>query len=188
MLSLIFLLLSFDEAACIHEGLGNILSHRLHTSGIFTYAWVIPGGIFMLLVCICSMGFLRHLPERTRRDVVIAGAIYVTGTLGWEMAGGWYDSVYGSRNLTYMTLTVREEAFESAGIILFINSLLIYLKEHAVIHPQNNFIGVIFRKVLRCTPLRSRLISPRILLILSADKLKATSKNTMQAYLLASHT
>lgn len=128
MLSVIFLFLSLDEAACIHEAISSLLSQFIHTTGIFTYAWVIPGGVFTLVVLLSSLHFLRHLPKRTKRDFIIAGAIYVSGALGWEMAGGWYDSLHGSRNLTYMTLTVCEEAFECVGIILFIRSLLIYLK------------------------------------------------------------
>ncbi len=136
MFSLIFLVLSLDEVACIHEGLGNVLSHALHTSGFFEYAWVIPGGIFTLIVFISSLRFLQHLPAHPRKSFIIAGAVYVSGTLGWEMMGGWYDTLHGSRNMTYMTLTVLEEAFESAGIVLFIRALLVYLKEFSATRPE----------------------------------------------------
>lgn len=143
MLSLIFLFLSLDETACIHENVDSLISRFVHTSGIFAYAWVIPGGLFTLAIFLSSLKFLRHLPARTRREFIIAGAIYVSGALGWEMIGGWYDTIHGSRNLIYMTLTVCEEAFECVGIALFIRSLLIYLKElatsrHKTISPSSS--------------------------------------------------
>ncbi len=132
IMALIFLLLSLDEAACLHEGIGSLLSGVVHTSGVFTYAWVIPGGVFALVFFLSSWNFLQQLPKITRWQFILAGLLYVSGTLGWEMLGGWYDSMQGSRNLTYMTLTTLEEGSESIGIVLFIRALLIYLKRETL--------------------------------------------------------
>jgi len=43
VLSIIFLYLSIDEAVSIHEEAINPVRNALNTSGMFYYAWVIPG-------------------------------------------------------------------------------------------------------------------------------------------------
>lgn len=50
-------------------------------------------------------------------------------------------SMHGSRNLVYMTFTVCEEAFESASIILFTISLLIYKKDRQEANPASSPSG-----------------------------------------------
>ena len=44
------------------------------------------------------------------------------------MLGGWYVEQFGMQSLTYIAIVSFEESFEMAGIILFIHSLLAYMK------------------------------------------------------------
>ncbi len=127
-LAAIFLLLSADEAACMHEGVSSQLYSMFHTSGLLLYAWVLPGALFVLIFFLWSSRFLGHLPRSTRVRLVVAGALYVSGAIGWEMIGAWYDTHYGAHNVTLMTLNAFEETFECAGVILFIRAMLLHLQ------------------------------------------------------------
>jgi hypothetical protein len=140
VMSVVFVLLSLDEAACIHEGVGNQLSSVLHASGVFFYAWVIPGSVFVLLFFLWSIPFLRRLPETTRMGFLVAGCIYVSGAIGFEMFGAWYDSNFGARNLTLMTLNTLEESFECAGILIFTRAILLHL-QHNLCNAHGDLVG-----------------------------------------------
>lgn len=126
-LSIIFLGLSLDEAFSFHEQLIDPLRSALNTSGIFHFAWVIPGSIFVLLCLLAFWGFLCVLPKKTRHLFLIAGAIYVAGSLGMEMINGYYASLFGKWNIVYAIITTLEECFEMLGIAVFIYALLSYM-------------------------------------------------------------
>ena len=131
-LALIFLYLSIDEAACIHEQ-ANKLGPALHASGPFYFVWVIPAAILVSIFVLAYLGFLAHLPSRERWLFVIAGAIYVGGALGVEMVGGAYMSYQGEITegapaIIYALITTVEEFMEMAGILVFIYVLLAYLR------------------------------------------------------------
>ena len=126
----IFLFLSIDELVSLHELLIEPLRAALGTTGIFYFAWVIPYSVLVVLLGIRFLKFLTHLPAQTRRSFVLAGALYVGGALGMEMIDGLYASVYGQDNFTYAALTNLEEFLEMLGIVVFIHSLLVYLKRY----------------------------------------------------------
>ncbi len=132
ILSLIFLYLSLDEAACIHEQ-ANKLGPALHAAGPFYFVWVIPAAILVSIFVLAYLKFLAHLPRRERWLFVIAGATYVGGALGMEMVGGAYMSHYGelmegARAMTYALIVTTEEFLEMAGILVFIYVLLASLR------------------------------------------------------------
>lgn len=129
-LSIIFLFLSIDELASIHELLIEPLRAGLGTSGIFHFAWVIPYSGLVLLLGLKYLKFLTQLPAPTRRAFLLAGAIYIGGALGMEMIDGLYASLYGEKNLTYAFLTTIEETLEMLGIVVFLHTLLTYLKRY----------------------------------------------------------
>jgi hypothetical protein len=130
-LSAIFLFLSIDELVSLHELLIEPLRATLGTTGIFYFAWVIPYSVLVMLVGIRFLKFLTQLPAQTRRSFILAGALYVGGALGMEMIDGLYASVYGQENFTYAALTNLEEFLEMLGIVVFIHSLLVYLKRYS---------------------------------------------------------
>lgn len=127
-LSVIFLLLAIDEFASLHEKLIEPLQAKLNASGFFYFAWVIPGAAFTFVCLLIFTQFLKHLPAQTRRLFLLAGSLYVSGTLGIEMIGGYYSStIDGENNFIYAIIVTIEESLEMLGIAIFIYSLLHYI-------------------------------------------------------------
>lgn len=129
-LGAVFLLMSYDEAAGLHEKLIEPLRELLGAEGFFYYAWVIPGIIFVAIVFAVYLPFLFHLPPVFRWLFMLSGAIYVGGVIGVEMISGNYIEDYG-RDVTYRLITTVEESFEMLGAWLFIYSLMKYLTRQA---------------------------------------------------------
>lgn len=132
-LSLIFLYLSIDEAASIHEKSVEPLRSSLNTGGFLHFSWVILGFAFVVIVLLAYWRFLLSLPSKTKRLFFIAGGIYLSGTLGMELIGGYYADLYGENNLTYALITHVEELLEMMGIVLFIYTLLSYMRSQDLI-------------------------------------------------------
>lgn len=129
ILGVVFLLMSLDEATQIHEMANRPLHKAYNTSGIFLFAWVIPGIIFVISFTLCYLRFLFSLPQKTRVLFLIAGSIYVSGVLGMELVGSHYVSHHG-RDLTYGIIASIEEVFEMSGIVIFVYGLLDYLEKY----------------------------------------------------------
>lgn len=125
-LAAIFFYLSVDEAIGIHERIGLIVTDKLNPSGLFYYAWTIPGGIFVLVCFLAFLRFINHLPTQVKYLFVLAGSIYIGGALIVEMYNGYYMSLYGAQPLYYAFTTV-EEGMEMLGIIIFIYGLMKYI-------------------------------------------------------------
>jgi len=127
-LAIIFLCLSVDEAASLHEALGDALYQLFPTRGFFHYIWVIPGIAFILVFVLANLRFLAHLPAKTRYQFLTAGAIFILGAIGLEMMAGWYEESYDDMGLVFL-ITV-EELLEMTGIIVFIYALCSYMSTH----------------------------------------------------------
>lgn len=129
ILSLIFLFLSIDEVALIHETIGDTIKRKLSANlyGFFYYTWVIPGAAFILIFAAAYLKFLIYLPAKTRQLFIFAGLIYIGGALGLEMVNARHDELYGNNNLTYKLMTTAEEFFEMIGIVIFIHALMSYM-------------------------------------------------------------
>lgn len=87
-LALIFLFLSIDEFAMIHERLTLPVRETLNASGIFFYAWVIPYGVALLLFLAVYAKFLISLKRKNLVLFVLSGTIYISGAIGLELLGG----------------------------------------------------------------------------------------------------
>lgn len=129
-LAFVFAYLSIDEISSLHERVGAPLRESLGTSGVLHYAWVIPGIALLLLFAVVYLRFFLHLPARWKGLFALSGLLYVTGGLGLELAGGWYDSHFGYESFTYSVLTTIEEMLEMSGAAVFIYTLLSYLRAH----------------------------------------------------------
>lgn len=81
-LSLIFLYLSIDEAASLHELSVFTLRQLLGAGGFLYFTWVIPGAIFVIIFVLAYLKFLLSLPTKTRNLFVTAGTIFVGGAIG----------------------------------------------------------------------------------------------------------
>ncbi|MBI5667040.1 MAG: hypothetical protein HZC41_03460 [Chloroflexi bacterium] len=123
-LAVIFVYLSLDEAAALHENLTEPLQTALDTSGYLTFAWVIVGAIFVGVVGLVYLRFLLALPRRTRTGMIAAGALYVGGALVIEAisANQWYQD--DGTSLLYSAIGTVEELCEMLGVVVLIYTLL----------------------------------------------------------------
>jgi len=137
-LAIIFLCLSIDEAASLHEALGDVLYLLFPTNGYFYYIWVIPGMAFVVVFVLANLGFLAHLPAKTRYQFLTAGAIFIFGAIGLEMMAASYEDKYYSMGVA--VLPAVEEFCEMMGVVIFIYALCSYISSHMK-HIQLNFIN-----------------------------------------------
>jgi hypothetical protein len=126
VLSIVFVLMSLDEQVSIHERLVEPLRSLLDTGGLLYFAWVIPGGAFVIIFGLVYTRFLFNLPVTIRRLFVAAGALYVSGSLGLEMIGGLVSDLRGQGNLLYIALVTVEDFLEMSGAIIFLYALARY--------------------------------------------------------------
>ncbi len=128
ILSGIFLFLSIDEIASIHEQFNVPTRDLFGTSGILYFAWVIPYIIGLCVFLILYVKFLFSLPKKIMVLFLTSGAIFIFGAVGLEMLGGMQAEFHGNRGLLYSILYTWEELFEMIGVALFIYALLEYIK------------------------------------------------------------
>ncbi len=126
-LSGLFFLLSMDEVASIHECAIEPMRKLIDAQGALHYAWVIPGGVFVLMVACFLLRFLISLPARTRNLFLLAGTVFVGGAIGVEMISASHAFSHGEKNLQYSLIITFEEAMEMLGVIIFIHASLEYL-------------------------------------------------------------
>ncbi|HEY9657253.1 MAG TPA: hypothetical protein V6C65_02230 [Allocoleopsis sp.] len=126
-LSIIFLGLSLDETAAIHDVAVKPLRATFNLTGILYYSWVIPGIVVVALLGLAYLKFLTSLPKPIQRLFVLSAFIYVLGALGMEMIAGIITETMGAESLLYRVEAITEEFLELAGINLFIYTLLTYL-------------------------------------------------------------
>lgn len=127
-LAWLFLILSVDEQVGFHELLMRPMKAIAHFTGALAFSWVIPAAVVTALVGVAYSRFLWHLPRSIRVRFVSSGVIYLAGTLGLEMVGAHHYWVYGNKNFKYALLISVEETLEMTGLILFIYTLLTYLR------------------------------------------------------------
>ncbi|MBI1902127.1 MAG: hypothetical protein HYS13_13585 [Planctomycetia bacterium] len=129
-LCILFLLLSADEVAMVHELPIEWLRITLGATGMWHYTWVIPGMAVVALVGLAYLRFVLALPAATRNLFVLAAAVYVGGAIGVEMLSAYQASRHGQENLTYSLIVTVEEFMEMTGIVVFIKALVDYLACH----------------------------------------------------------
>ncbi|MFB3818316.1 MAG: hypothetical protein ACE147_11680 [Candidatus Methylomirabilales bacterium] len=125
-LAVIFLGLSLDEAALLHEMAIKPLRPLFDSSGFLHYTWVVPGALVVCLLAVAYLRFLLHLPWKTRILAAISGALYVGGAIGAEAVTGKHAAQFGEGNLAYAMLATAEEVMEMLGVVTFMYALLEY--------------------------------------------------------------
>lgn len=130
-LAIIFVFLSLDESASIHEFFVTFLPKYLGIggSGIFTYAWVIPYGLAAVLLGVYFLPSLRYLPGKIAKGMLFSGAVYVLGAIGFEMLGSVIIPPGGSDSIAYAGIVTCEESLEMLGVIIFIRYLLQHVQQ-----------------------------------------------------------
>jgi len=119
-LGALFLLLAYDEAASLHENLGYFVKTLMQAEGFLSFAWVVPGLIFVVVMGLAYSRFLLAMPRRTAGLILLSGGCYVFGAIVLEMVGADYYERHGTIDTTaYLLLTTVEETFEMGGLMLF---------------------------------------------------------------------
>ncbi|MGD8891380.1 MAG: hypothetical protein PVF53_23375 [Desulfobacterales bacterium] len=130
ILAFIFLYLSLDEAASIHEMFSwpvmDILS-RKPEGALYHIAWTIPFIALLLILAVSYWKFLFHLPRKILLLFLTAGILYVGGAIGGEFLQVLQGEFRGTENLTYVMIITFEETLEMTGIVIFIHALLKYM-------------------------------------------------------------
>ncbi|WP_156384523.1 hypothetical protein [Devosia sp. Root413D1] len=122
-----FVYLSMDETASIHEILIEKVKLVFHTSGVFTFGWVLVAIPAVIVVLLLLWRFILRLPRRTQLLFLGSGAIYVFGAVGLEMLGAPIFEAQGVDAPSYIAFVVTEETFEIVGISLFLTALLLHV-------------------------------------------------------------
>ena len=130
-LAIIFLYISMDEAATIHELSIDPLHDLLGIGGLLRWAWVVPGIVFVAVLAVAYLKFLSALPTPTRRLFVTAAVLFASGALVVEMLSGWWFDQYGHLNMGYVLFWTTEETLEMSGVAVFLYALLRHLGEQA---------------------------------------------------------
>jgi hypothetical protein len=96
-----------------------------------TPAWILGGIVFVVIVFLVFWPFLRHLPPATRALFLIAGGLYVAGTIGFEELGAIYVT-YRQSQLIYSMLVAVEEGLEMVGVVIFLYALMAYMATQGI--------------------------------------------------------
>ena len=124
---MIFMFLSLDEAALLHEKIGSVFRLIINPVGALRNVWVVPGAGFVLLFGLLYWRFLRSLPKMTSRLFVVAGMVYFGGAVGLEVIENLYYSKFGGGNVVLASLVTIEELMEMVGVIIFVYGVLVHL-------------------------------------------------------------
>jgi len=112
-----FFVMSVDEIAGFHEAINSITE----------YSWAIPGLVLALVVFASYVKFLASLPAPIAVNFIVAGAVYVGGAVGVELATEPYLYNDELDTLAYNLWTAVEEAMEMGGVLYFLHALNRYV-------------------------------------------------------------
>jgi hypothetical protein len=94
------------------------------------YGWIIPAVFGVTIFVLAYIPFLVKLPKDTSILIFLAGAIFIFGAVGMEIAAlPWQEEGVDS-DIWSGALIVTEEFLEKIGIVLFIFALMSYMAKH----------------------------------------------------------
>ncbi|WP_159590635.1 hypothetical protein [Chelativorans xinjiangense] len=127
-LAALFLLLSFDEFATVHEKISAVLTSKFHNTGLLYFAWAAPAGVISLLGLTAFIPLIRSFAPRLAILMVLSAVLFLGGAVGFEMVGGSIAEAEGTESFRYRMLTNIEEGLEMAGVLTFAYVLLSYME------------------------------------------------------------
>jgi hypothetical protein len=129
LLAAVLGLLSIDEVADIHGRSSPRVSSLLgDTSGVLTFAWIIPALVLGVVFLLIEGPFLRRLGA-TGLKLVIAGSVFVAGAVGLEMIEGEFADRGDQETLAYDLFVVAEELLEFGAVMWVIMVLVAHLRQ-----------------------------------------------------------
>lgn len=129
-LALLFLYLTLDEAAAIHETFTGPMRRAFDLDGYLHFGWVVVGVPFVLVMAAVFIPFVLRLPRYTQRTITAAAVVYLGGALGIEMISANLWSLNDGTSLLYSAVGTVEELCEMLGAIIMIYGLLHYIQRH----------------------------------------------------------
>ena len=114
--------MSIDEATLFHEKFA-IAARLMGLSLPFTFSWLIIGIPFALIAGVVLLVLARRIDALLRRRLIVAGAVFLLGAVGFEMLGGVIVNLSenlaapGSR-LLYQFVAMVEEGLELTGSLI----------------------------------------------------------------------
>ena len=125
VLSLIFVYLSIDEFASIHELLTNITREIFVIESLHKIMWIIPGMIIALVIGIYLLPFYLKLTKRYKYLFAFSAILVLGGVFGVELLTHGFSLNEGNQAI-YSVMSTLEETMEIMGVVLFIYSLIDY--------------------------------------------------------------
>lgn len=131
-LAAVFVYLSIDELASLHEQIEIPVREAFHLTGALYFAWVAVAVPLVLLFGLLMLGYLRALPATTRRYFVLAGLLFVGGAAGFEVVGSvLWTSGEGEGSVPYIVETIVEEGLEMGSLVVFLGAAHQLLRHRA---------------------------------------------------------
>ncbi len=124
VLGVVFLVLSMDETASLHEKTGLLISPLISNGEAVPFGWVIIAAPLVVILGVVYLRAILRLPARFRFLLVLSAVLYVLGAMGFETIGWVYRTSQPGWSIQYMMLTYVEEVLEIIGQTLFACVLL----------------------------------------------------------------
>jgi hypothetical protein len=126
-LAAIFLVLSLDDLMSFHEQLSGPVRALTGARGALYFAWVLPACLAVVVFLAMYIRLFVTLPTYLKTRVAISGGLFVLGALGLEVVSGFWLGAHSIDSLGYSMLVTGEELLEFCGILLLLDSLLLYI-------------------------------------------------------------
>jgi hypothetical protein len=133
LLAFLFLVMSVDEVARLHELLGGRLGSPgtelmwdWGLVGKVYFDWVLPVAILVIIVVVLYLPLFFFLPWQLKLLLALGAIAYVGGALGLETMSGSYVIEHGQDTLAYHEISVVEESLEILGLLFASFGLLWY--------------------------------------------------------------
>jgi len=129
-LAVVAALASLDEAAGIHETVGELIDRAFSPGGYFYFVWVIPAAVVVLAMALAYRPFVAHLEPSLRRALVLGAALWAGSALFLELVEGrLISSGYGVGSFRQGVVGSLQETGEMLGLLIILDGLLRYLAE-----------------------------------------------------------
>lgn len=123
ILGLGFIYLGIDERLGLHERLDVFEMGP----GIFHHGWVLVAIPGLVVLALGFIPFLRRVPRPTAIRLIVAGIVFVLGSVVIEMIGGVLASSEADVALYFAEVCI-EESLEMIGVVLALRCVLLHIR------------------------------------------------------------